>query len=191
MEQDRAFERKYSINIARLKRGKHSEAFEIDRAFFEQMSTSLISEGNVTARLEMEKYGTHLDVKFFINGTVQVECDRCGQPYPQAVAEERRIIYAFSESMKFSGYEVIYVDPEEPNLSLVQELYDFVHLALPMRKVPKPEVHICPPEVLEVLGLDERGEPLPQAPAEETDTEDEPVDERWAALKKLRDQMED
>jgi uncharacterized protein len=191
MEQDRAFERKYSINVARLKLGKHSETFEIDRAFFEQMSTSLIGEGNLEARLGMEKYKTHLDVKFFIEGTVQVECDRCGQPYPQAIADERRVIYAFSESLKFDNQEVIYVDPEEPNLSLVQELYDFVHLALPMRRVPELEVHICPPEVLAVLGLDERGEPLPEAPVDASDTDDEPVDERWAALKKLRDQMED
>jgi uncharacterized protein len=191
MEQDRAFERKYSINVARLKLGKHSETFEIDRAFFEHMGTSLISEGEVEARLEKVKYNTHLDAKFFISGTVQVECDRCGHPYPQAITEQRRIIYAFSESMKFDGYEVIYVDPDEPELSLVQELYDFVHLALPMRKVPEPAVHICPPEVLEVLGLDEHGEPLPEAPVEEAEPSDEPVDERWAVLKKLRDQMED
>jgi uncharacterized metal-binding protein YceD (DUF177 family) len=190
MEQDKAFERKYSINVVRLKPGKHTEAFSIDRAFFEQMPHSLISEGEVQVRLEMVKYSTHIDAKFFIEGKVQVACDRCGDPYLQPISDERRIVYSFSESMKFDGHEVIYVDSEESSLSLVQELYDFVHLALPMRKVPEPSTHLCEPEVLALLGLDEHGEPLPEDSANAEDS-DEPVDERWAALKKLRDQMED
>lgn len=192
MEQDRAFERKYSLNVARLKKGSHNEQFEIDRTFFEQMPNSLISEGAVQAELELVKYGTHMDAKFRLGGQVEVECDRCGQPYSQAIETERRIIYAFSPSLKFDGLEVIYVDPDEPELSLIQELYDFVHLAVPMRKVPDSSVHLCPPEILEVLGLDANGDPLPESDEPAADAaEDEPVDERWAVLKKLRDQMEE
>jgi len=64
---------------------------------------------------------------------------------------------------------------------LLQEFYDFLNLAVPIRKVPDSKIHICPPEVLALLGLDEEG-----APVSSKEESSEEVDPRWAALKKLK-----
>lgn len=191
MEQDRSFERRYSINVARLKEGRHEETFEFDHEFFEYMESDLVSQGKVDLTLKLTKYSRHIDARFHFHGQVEIPCDRCGQPYPQPIEEIKQIIYSFDDEMKFDGYEVIYVDPSEPFLQFVQEAYDFIHLALPMRRVPDESIHLCSPDVLELLGLDAQGNPLPDEEPEPGDDSDEPVDERWAALKKLRDQMDD
>ncbi|MFK7921717.1 MAG: hypothetical protein AB8H47_07150 [Bacteroidia bacterium] len=45
--------------------------------------------------------------------------------------------------------------------------------------------------MLKILGLDEEGEPIgsvPQQAEESTESQEEEIDPRWAALKKLKDQ---
>ena len=186
MEQDRKFVRRYSLNVARLKPGKHEEVFEVDDDFFAHFENSLIEQGQVSIRLQMEKYATHLDVTFWLTGEITLACDRCGNPYPHPLDSQERIIFAFDPEMDFEGYEVMYVAADEPQLVLTQEFYDFINLAIPMRKVPPADVHLCPPEVLRLLGLDTEGNPL----EDDSPEDDSPIDPRWAALKKLKDQPE-
>lgn len=181
---DKSFERTYSVNVARLKPGKHQESFEIHDDFFEHFEQSIIDRGNVQVDLDMIKYGTHLDVTFNFSGAIQIACDRCGEPYSHPVNHQERIIYSFDKEMDFEGYEVMYADPKSPSLSIVQELYDFLSISLPLRRVPEPEVHLCSPEVLEILGLDDEGNVLKEEPASEE------IDPRWETLRKLRDQLE-
>ncbi|GAB4427796.1 MAG: hypothetical protein OHK0039_46230 [Bacteroidia bacterium] len=185
MEQDRSFARRYSLNVARLKPGKHAESFEVEDDFFEHFEGSLIRKGAVQVRLQMEKWHTHLDVVFHLTGGIEVICDRCGNPYMHPIDETQRIIYAFDKSLDFEGYEVMYAESHEQELVLTQELYDFMILAIPMRKVPPADQHLCPPDVLHLLGLDEQGNPLENQ--EDPNDEEDP---RWAALKKLRDQLD-
>ena len=45
MEKERAFRRKYSINVARLGTGKHTDFFEIDQDFFARFEQSDIEDG--------------------------------------------------------------------------------------------------------------------------------------------------
>lgn len=181
METDRLFRRRYSINVARMKTGAHEEQFEIDQSFFAAFDESEVKDGKLIADLKMDKRGTHLNVLFDIKGEVILECDRCGSPYPHQLETQNRIIYAFDEEMKFEGYEVMYVDDHEPQLSILQELYDFISLAVPMRRVPDESIHICDEEVLKLLGLVEDTE---------ADTEsEENTDPRWDALRGLKDKL--
>jgi uncharacterized metal-binding protein YceD (DUF177 family) len=186
MEKERTFRRKYSLNVARLGTGKYEESFELDQAFFEYFEESMVREGNVETLLKIEKYPTHMDVGFELKGEVMLSCDRCESSYPHSVDHQYRIIYSFDEEMNFEGYEVMYVNTQESHLDIVQELYDFIHLSIPMRKVPPKEVHLCAPNVLALLGLDAEGNRL----EEEEESEEETIDPRWSALKNIKDQLD-
>jgi uncharacterized metal-binding protein YceD (DUF177 family) len=186
MGQDRLFERKYSLNVARLGFGSHQDAFDVDDSFFEHFEASSIREGQVHIDLSIQKASSHMDVSFHLQGEVTVSCDRCNQPYQQPLDERYRIIYAFRPGMDFNEEEVIVTDPMESHLSLVQEIYDFIHLSVPMRRVPPPEIHSCEPGILSYL-LTEKEE---EEAAESREEEAEARDPRWAALRKLKDQLE-
>ena len=188
MSKDRKLEREYSLNVARLSLGKHQEAFEIGPAFFTWFDSPLAEGGQGEFKLDMEKFGTHLDVNFYFSGNLPLNCDRCGEQYRQDLTYQYRIIYSFDPDMDFEGYEVMYTDTGESQLSLMQEFFDIVNMAIPIRKVPPKEIHLCAPEILALLGLDENGEP--KSSAEQTDETEEPIDPRWAALKKLKGDMD-
>ena len=65
MGKNRAFERTYSLNVARLKHGSNQEFFDIGKDFFEYNEYSLVKNGKVNVRLDIVKYNTHLDVTFY------------------------------------------------------------------------------------------------------------------------------
>ena len=186
MANERRFEEKYSLHLPQLKLGKQQETFELDRSFFEHFEYGLSESGSVKAVLDIHKYERHLDVKLHLTGTMELPCDRCLEPYPQPIDTTHRLIYSFDPDQKFEATEVIQVSEDEPLLSVAQELYDYVHVSLPLRRVPPKSVHQCNPEVLKVLGLDPDGNPL-----EADDQEEQEMDPRWAALKKLKDQEEE
>ncbi|MEO0470672.1 MAG: DUF177 domain-containing protein [Bacteroidota bacterium] len=184
MSKDRKLERAYSLNVARLSLGKHEETFDIGEAFFTWFDSSLAEGGKGTFKLEIEKFGTHLDVHFHFSGRLPLNCDRCNERYEQDLSHDYRIIYSFDKDMDFEGYEVMFTDSGESQLNLMQEFFDIISMAIPIRKVPPKEIHLCAPEILAMLGLDENGDPI-QA-TDKTDQADEPIDPRWEALRKLK-----
>lgn len=183
MASERKFQEQYSLQLSRLKPGQQEESFELDRSFFEHFDFGLSQNGNVKADLVINKYTSHLDVTYQLTGSVEVECDRCLEPYLQPIDSAHRLIYSFDPDQKFDKTEVIQVQDDMAPLLIAQELYDFTQIALPLRRVPEKDIHTCDPEILKVLGMDPDGNPLEIV--EEKGEDD--IDPRWAALKKLKD----
>ena len=77
------------------------------------------------------------------------------------------------------------IDKNDAFIYLSVDFYDFINLEVPLRSVPDTSVHLCPPKVLEILGLNPDGSENEDRIEEE---EEEPVDPRWSALKKLKDE---
>lgn len=193
---DKSFERKYSVEVPKLRYGDNEEAFELDRSFFEEFEFSPIHEGKLKVDVKIDKTNTHLDARFHIAGSIFVECDRCLEPYPFSVDFETRIVYSYDESLEFETDEVVLIDKSTPTVYFAQDFYDFLVIQIPLRKVPEPSVHLCAPQVLALLGLNPDGSPIEEDEQEtrklsgEEDDVEEPVDPRWHALKKLKKDSE-
>lgn len=179
---NKSFERKYSLNIARLKDGKSQESYLLDDDFFSYFENSLVKSGEVKVQLDLFRTDSHIEAKFQLNGAVKLECDRCLEEYEQPVDAAYIIFYSYDENIGKENHEVIQISRTQAQVILIRELYDFTQLAVPFRKVPDKSVHLCPPSVLAMLGLDEEGE---ETLIEE---EDDVIDPRWESLKKLKNQ---
>ena len=124
--------------------GENAYRFEVDRSFFEVFEGSPIEEGEVKLDLKVQKFTRHLDALFQFRGSIVLHCDRCLEPYSHQLEFDQRIIYSFDEDQEFESDEVIHLDEHQFRLSLAPEIYDFIALQVPLRKVPSPEVHVCP-----------------------------------------------
>lgn len=176
---DKSFEKKYSLEIPKLRLGENTDAFSVDRSFFAEFEHSFIEEGRVDIEVLTLKYNTHLDMRMQFKGELTLNCDRCLEPYPYKIDFSQKVIYSYSEELEFDTDEVIMIQEHEPVLVLVKEFFDFINLQVPIRRVPDPEIHVCDDEVLRMLGE------LPSDEGEEPEAEEEEIDPRWAALKKL------
>ncbi len=176
------FERKYSFEIPKLRDGENTEQYEIDSSFFHEFESPVLSEGQLEVTAKIFKYHRHLDVTFHFNGKVELNCDRCLEPYDEALDFEQRVVYAYDEDLEINTDDVVLIDENNPFLYVGKDLYDFIVLQIPLRRVPSEEIHVCPDAVLQLLGE------LESPDLEDESDEEEEIDPRWAALKKLKDQ---
>ena len=164
-----------TIQLSGLKEGHHIIDFEIDKAFFDQFEESEVKEGSLIANIEMDKRTTHLDLKIGISGSVRVSCDRCLEMFSQPVTSENRLLIKFGKSLEDIDPDILSVPVNEHELDLQQQIYEFIMLAMPIKRVhpaDKKGKRTCDPVMLKKL--------------EELIIEEEKTnDPRWDELKKL------
>ena len=167
----------FTIPFKGLKEGQYSFNFDVDSEFFEKFEESEIKEGNFLATVEMDKRASHLDLLLKILGTAMISCDRCLEMFSYPISCENRIIVKFGEDNLSNDADVIYLPDDEDVLDLRQHIYEFIHLALPIRRVHPIDKNGkigCNPEMIkklnELLIYEEK----------QNDT-----DPRWDELKKL------
>jgi uncharacterized metal-binding protein YceD (DUF177 family) len=165
----------FTIPLSGLKEGRHTVDFEIGNEFFEKYEESEVKEGSLIANIEIDKISSHLDLLIRISGSVRVCCDRCLKIFSQPVNCENRLLVKFGKGIEASDPDILSVPVDGNELDLQQHIYEFIHLALPIKRVHPDDKNgksTCDPEMLRKL--------------EELIIEKENKnDPRWDELKKL------
>jgi uncharacterized protein len=166
----------YTISLSGLKEGHHVIEFEIDKEFFEEFEESEVKEGSLIANIEMDRRSSHLDMIVRVSGSVRVSCDRCLEMFSQPVSSENRLLVKFGKSIDDTDPDILSVAADENELDLQQHIYEFIMLALPIKRVHpanKSGKSTCNPDMLkkleELIIVEEEKE----------------TDPRWDELKKL------
>lgn len=179
------FDQAFTVDIPKLNEGRNDAEFTIDRSFFEHFSYSPVQEGQMKVTALLEKFTRHIDARFHFEGVVTLHCDRCTEPYPHALAFDQRMIFTFEEGQEWSLDEVVVLTPEQTQIHLAADFYDFIMLQLPLRKVPPASVHECPEEVKRILGITGAEEEGEESEATEH------TDPRWEGLEELKKKFKD
>jgi len=167
----------YNIAFKGLSQGKHVFEYDIDGKFFSEFDGGVVEEGNVKVLLTLEKQSALLILWFDIEGTVRVQCDRCLEMYDQPVKGKDRIFVKFGEKEFSNGDDVIWVSVNDYQINVAQLIYEFVCLAVPIKKVHPDDEEgnsTCDPLMIERLN-------------KYILREDEVINPVWNDLKKLLD----
>jgi DUF177 domain-containing protein len=165
----------YSISAGGQKEGHHSFHFEINNKFFELFEESEIKEGTLFAVVEAYKHASHIDLDIIINGSVRICCDRCLGMFDFPVRCENRLLVKFGLVREEDDPEIITVPRDENEIDMAQYFYDYINLALPIKRVHPDDQEgdsTCDPEMLRKLN-------------EHLVDEETREDPRWADLKNL------
>lgn len=127
--------RDYAIAFTGLKEGRHELEFKIDDTFFAGFTETEIHKGLLDASVLIDKGVNFLDLKINICGTVEVVCDRCLEPFNLPVECTNRLCVRFGEKSYEQSEEVIILAASESEINMAQYFYEFIHLALPYRKI--------------------------------------------------------
>jgi uncharacterized protein len=165
----------FSIPVGGLKVGQHTFDFEINNTFFDQFEGSEIKEGLLQVTVEADKRASHIDLVIVINGVVSLLCDRCLGQMSQPVECTNRLLVKFGKTHDESDPEIITMPAEEYELNMEQYFYEYILLALPIKRVHpdnKNGKSTCDPDMLNRL-------------KEHIVGEEAGTDPRWDELKKL------
>jgi uncharacterized metal-binding protein YceD (DUF177 family) len=165
------------IPFSGLKPGIHSFSFKVDGSFFRNFEYSEIMQADLIVDLVMERQPRLLVFEFDIRGTVTVPCDRCLEEYIQDISGRERLIVKFGEQHHEETEEILVITEQEHQVDLRQVIFEYIHLALPIRRVHGEDEQgnsLCDPGVTGFISN------KPDICGEDK------TDARWDALKRLK-----
>lgn len=164
------------IPFSGMKEGNYSFSAELDDTFFDALEFSEIKKGNVKVEIELERRTHLLNLAITIDGTVERECDRCGNTYDQPVHDERNMVVNLNGERFEDEDDLISLPANYSDFDLTQYIYEYIVLAVPAKQVCPDNVG-CDPEIIEKLDQLQPGE-------DKNETEES--DPRWDALKNFK-----
>jgi uncharacterized protein len=164
----------FMIPVTGLKPGTHLLDFEIEDSFFEHFEYSEIRKGRINLQLAVEKEENLVVFHFSFKGHVSVPCDRCYEPFDLPLEGNERLILKFGSDFHEETEEIQVVPVGENHFDISPFIYEYIHLALPVRRIhPENESGDsgCDAEIVRLL------DDGPSSPG---------PDPRWEALNQLR-----
>ena len=169
---------KYNVDLKGLKTASLNLDFELDNAFFGDIDGEEFQKGNVKASVTVRKNRDVFDFTFVLNGTVVVPCDRCLDELEIDVETENVLRVKLGSEYADEG-DIVIVPEQDGDLNIAWYLYEFIALALPMKRVHAPGK--CNNDMLGKLKKHSHTDD-----AEATEKEEQEIDPRWAGLKNLQ-----
>ncbi|MCT4582179.1 MAG: DUF177 domain-containing protein [Flavobacteriales bacterium] len=171
----------YIVPFSGMKVGKHQFDYKVRKEFFDAFEYSEIKDGDLDVIVEVDKSETMMIMNFSIEGSISLECDVCLGELKHLIAAKYRQIFKFSddEDLKLDD-EITYVRSTEFEVNIAPFIIEFINLSKPNKS--RHENGECDEELLAVL--DEYL--LVEEEQIEESMEEEEVDPRWNALKKLK-----
>lgn len=173
--------KEFHISFTGLKDGEHSFDFQIGKKFFEAFEDSRIIDSQLKLSLVLIKRESMLQWNFQFNGDVEVACDRCTGLFWHPIVADEMLIVKFGPETYEESENILVLGETEYEVRLEQYIYEFISLTLPMRLTHPEDIDgnsDCDLDFLESYST--------EAEPDEKSNQDDEIDPRWAALKKLK-----
>ena len=166
----------YSVNIIGLSNKIHHFDYEIGDEFLRRYGTNLISSGSFHVDVSLNKHETFIEVSFTIKGKALLTCDRSLEDFEEPIETTNMVVFKFGEENREISDEIVIIERDTTSLELGQFIYEFVGLALPMKRLH--------PRFRDDDDDAEEGRIIYTSGAEEKNEGE--TDPRWEKLKKLK-----
>jgi uncharacterized protein len=167
----------FAIQFAGLIPGSYHFEFVVNESFFEKFTESEIKQGSVNIQVELQKQARMMVLMFDMEGSVILNCDRCLDDFSFPVKSKTKLIVNFGKDKGQDTEEIITIAESDNEINVAQFIYEFIHLALPIKRVHPDDQNgnsTCNNEVMKKL-------------KEHTNAESENNDDpRWDILKKIK-----
>lgn len=168
--------REFQIDIFSLSNKLHEFEFEINDELLQVYEHSLLEKGEGVCKLSLLKSETMMTLNFNIEAEVELTCDRSLDKFMHPISLEEKVIIKFGEDNYSLSEDVLVIRNDTPSLNIGNYIYEFINLAVPMKKLhPRYEDDSEQPDIIYT------SESAPTG-----DAQNESVDPRWEALKKLK-----
>lgn len=164
--------KEFQINIHRLINGSHDFDFKIFPDFFKNFSNSVIEKGQGHVQVTLDKSETMMVLHMNMDVTVELICDISLDKYDFPVQVEQDLMIKFGEENREISEEMIQIDRDAQHINIADVVYEYLSINIPMKKVHPKLANQDRPDLIYA--------------SSEEDHQEDPIDPRWEALKKLK-----
>jgi uncharacterized metal-binding protein YceD (DUF177 family) len=132
--------REYEIAFVGLKPGVHEFSYEIDDKFFAAFPEQEFKNCRAQVKLLLDKHTSFMMLKFEVGGTVDVTCDRCGNPLQLTLWDDFEVLVKMVDNPEELNNndedpDVFYISRTESHLYVGDWIYEFVNLSVPTHRM--------------------------------------------------------
>ena len=176
---------KYNIDIYGLEDKRYDYDIESGNAFFEELEQDIIEHGHFKTHIELTKSATMIQLRFYTEGQLGLICDRSLEAYEESFISDERLILKFGDRNEELTDEIEIISRNTNRINVAQYVFEFIALTLPVKKI-HPSLRTNDDDFFE-----DEEEAILVYSSEDTDSQEmasdeEQVDPRWEALKKLK-----
>ena len=174
-------EKPYILKIVGLALGKHNFELELTDAFFSMFESNMVQKGRFNVEVQLNKTETMITTDIKATGNVELICDRTLEAFTEEFSLTEQVFFKYGDTYSELAENYFTIPKESEAINLSQALYDMVMLAIPLKKL-HPKLKSLPEDEFEEADatLVYSSKPL------ETSNDETPLDPRWEALKKIR-----
>ncbi|MEQ6119578.1 DUF177 domain-containing protein [Reichenbachiella sp. MALMAid0571] len=172
-------ERAYDIDVYGLRLGVHNFEFEFSDELFEVEEAEeeqIVEKGQGLCKVTLEKSELLITLLFEIKGEVELVCDRSLEEFMFPLAINERLILKYGDELDDSGDDVWIVPYGIQTFNVKRNILEFINVAIPMKRL-HPKFGEDDAEGMELIYSSED---------DESESQEEDIDPRWAALQQLK-----
>ena len=125
----------YLIKFSGLKEGIHLFNYELGNKFFKNFDYYDFLDAKLSAKLELEKQSTLLNLKFSFNGEIEVQCDVSMESFNLDLETEHAVVVKFKDDIISTDDRVIFMPAGSHSIDVSHLIYESIILAVPQKKV--------------------------------------------------------
>jgi len=172
----------FDLAFVGLSSGLHEFTFVLDNTFFACFDEQIFLNSELTGKLVLNKKNNMMDLDFYIQGKVEVECDRCMDPFWYDVVTNQSLYVKFGDHTEEQSADVLIIPATESHIDVSQYFFEFAILGIPVKRVHEMQPgQQCNQEIIAKLKK--------YMPGDENDENPQPSGKphpAWDALKNLK-----
>lgn len=155
----------YIIDYKSLESGTYEVDYHIDKEFFALFDEPLVEDGDVDIHVVFKVSLAALQFHFDIQGTLDVECDRCLEHFDMPIESSYDMVARIGDeaSPEEEYDDFINISQNDSEIDLSKHIYEFVVLSLPPQKVHPDDEDgnsTCNPEMLDKFYIQDDSDEL-------------------------------
>lgn len=159
----------------------HNYDFEVSPSFFEEFEDSEVTDGQANVIVELRKSETMIETNIQVKGSVRLTCDRSSEVYDHSLDTNNNIIFKYGDDWEELSDEIIAIPRGEQRINLAQYIYEFIGLAVPMKRLHPRFEQDEDDETKEMIYSSYN-----ENEVENNSSTTEELDPRWAKLKEIK-----
>ncbi len=183
----------YKIVLKTLPGGTHTYEYLLDTDYFRKIDSPEVERGKVNATVTVKYNEGEYEIRFQLDGVIQIPCDRCLDDMDWPISQKSRLVVKLGKTYSEESDEIIVIPEDEGEINLAWFLYEFIALSIPVKHVHAPgkcnKLMSTKLKKHMVRSGDDEGETDNTFAEADEDLSEEPeqTDSRWDDLKQLID----
>jgi uncharacterized metal-binding protein YceD (DUF177 family) len=132
-------DKQFIIPYLSLKEGVHEFSYHLEKDFFDSFGNDDFRDISLDVSVEWDKQPHHAFLYFIIKGTIDTQCDRCGDDLKVDIWDEFELILKWVDAEKLQvdqeDADIVYIDKQEHQVDLSEWLFEYAILSTPLQRI--------------------------------------------------------